>query len=256
MAMHDPTAVYDQAHVQVQALLGRTYNNPFGPELFPLLWRLLGQRQGLRVLDVGCGRGQSALWWAQHTEAQVDAIDPSPSMLAAARHSAATEAAARRVTFHQATLTDFARESPGHTYDLVLSHDVLCYEADFASAWGHMAERLAPGGLASVTAYFADAPSAALDAVMQAWAIARPPRFADLRPTLEQGSQRCLTLLDSTGHYARHWREIRQRLSVQREDAVTQVGAAVVDAFAAKVATIIAAVEAGTYGHWWGLVQR
>ncbi len=136
------TGVYDQAHVNLQELLGRTYNNPLGETPFPLLQSLLGGRGRPQVLDAGCGRGQISRWWAVHAGASVDAFDPSLAMLAGAMHMVQQEGLEDQVRLHQADVAGFTSTAQ---YDLVIAHDVLCYcdrlRADLQRAAGFSAGR-------------------------------------------------------------------------------------------------------------------
>ena len=67
--------------------------------------RLLGNVDGRRVLDLGCGSGQNAVVLARQG-AKVLAVDPSVAQVGAAR--ARSEAAEVRVELHQAELAELA----------------------------------------------------------------------------------------------------------------------------------------------------
>lgn len=67
--------------------------------------RLLGDVDGSRILDLGCGTGHNAVLFAEQG-AKVIGVDPSTASLAAARDRA--EAAEVRVELHQAELADLA----------------------------------------------------------------------------------------------------------------------------------------------------
>ncbi len=67
--------------------------------------RLLGEVEGRRILDLGCGAGHNAVVFATQG-AKVIGVDPSTDRLAEARYRA--EAADVRVELHQAALADLA----------------------------------------------------------------------------------------------------------------------------------------------------
>lgn len=67
--------------------------------------RLLGDLDGSRILDLGCGTGHNAVVFAEQG-AKVIGVDPSTACLAAARDRA--EVAEVRVELHQAELADLA----------------------------------------------------------------------------------------------------------------------------------------------------
>jgi len=82
----------------------------------------LGDLHGKRVLDLGCGYGETSAWLAMQG-ARVDAVDISPRMVEMSRALAARCGVADRVAFHvapgeQLPFTD-------GSFDAVFGHDVL-----------------------------------------------------------------------------------------------------------------------------------
>ena len=67
--------------------------------------KLLGNLQGKRILDLGCGVGHAAIAFARQG-AKVLAVDPSAEQVAKGKETA--EAAKARVEFHQGDLADLA----------------------------------------------------------------------------------------------------------------------------------------------------
>jgi SAM-dependent methyltransferase len=68
-----------------------------------------------KALDLGCREGQNAIWLAERSWI-VNAVDLSPSAVAAARDYAAAARVDRTIVFHVA---DIARWTPVSRYDLV-----------------------------------------------------------------------------------------------------------------------------------------
>lgn len=83
---------------------------------------LLDVRPGARVLELGCGPGRNAVWFAQQG-ATVDALDLSPAAVAWARERAAEAAVADRVTFHRTDV--FRWTTPDEPYDVVYDSGCL-----------------------------------------------------------------------------------------------------------------------------------
>jgi 2-polyprenyl-3-methyl-5-hydroxy-6-metoxy-1,4-benzoquinol methylase len=102
---------------------------------------LLGDVSGRRVLDLGCGAGQLALYLAEAGAAEVMGIDASQRMLDVAR----TRRAHPRISYRQTSMED-ADFSAG-AFDLVVSSLALHYVHDYAGLVGRIARWLAPGGL-------------------------------------------------------------------------------------------------------------
>lgn len=107
-------------------------------------FRVLGDVRGRRVLDLGCGYGETSAYLALQG-ARVDAVDISPRMLEVARRLAARFGVAELIAFHVAPgeQLPFLDES----FDAVFGHDVL-HHLDLDRA-GHEVRRvLVPGGRA------------------------------------------------------------------------------------------------------------
>jgi SAM-dependent methyltransferase len=250
-------AVYDDAHVTISRLLGRTYNNPLGERTFPSLRGLIPNGRRGRVLDVGCGRGATTCWWAARGYAAAVGLDPSPAMLAEARAAAARFGVSERATFVQSDLVGYqaGASEAGERFDLVLFHDVLCYTDDPTAHVATARELTRPGALISVTDYHGTAGVVTVDAVAEAWGIRRPAPLDTIRDRLTGLNLRVRLMRDSTDEYARHWADIGARLTARRPELEEAVGAEAVARFAARIPLILDAVEAGHFGHFWMVLE-
>ena len=121
---------------------------PYPEEAIRLLLGLATGRDAL--LDVGTGRGDLAIPLAPHF-ARVDAIDPSPGMIRAAREGAGATAA--HVGWQEATLADARLAGP---YDLATAGESLHW-TDWETDLPRIAGALAPGArLAIVTRCYSE----------------------------------------------------------------------------------------------------
>ena len=84
--------------------------------------RALGDVRGRRVLDLGCGYGETTAWLALQG-ARVDAVDISPRMVEVSRQLAQRVGVAERVTFHVAPGEQLPFAAA--TFDAAFGHDVL-----------------------------------------------------------------------------------------------------------------------------------
>ena len=103
--------------------------------------RLLGDLDGLRVLDFGCGGGHNAVACAR-AGAHVTAIDPSMKQLAAARRLTLTHGVT--VDLQQGTAANLP--DLGRIYDLILAIQVLPYVDDLPATLAACRAALAPAG--------------------------------------------------------------------------------------------------------------
>ncbi len=106
-------------------------------------------QKGMRVLDLGAGQGQFALWLAQQG-AQLHLCDVSSQMLEQAKQSFA--AAALPLQTRHCAVQDIDDHLPGQ-FDLVLNHAVLEWLADPMAALHTLCSKVAKDGTLSLMFY-------------------------------------------------------------------------------------------------------
>ena len=108
---------------------------------------------GMRVLEVGCGTGSTAIEHAPHVQ-HIHATDLSPRMIEIGREKA-RKAGAANIDFEAASLAEVAAR--GTRYDAVLALSLLHLVDDLDEALASIHGLLEPGGLfVSNTACLAD----------------------------------------------------------------------------------------------------
>jgi len=118
--------------------------HPGGAGLTRHTTNLLNLTAGARVLDVACGRGDSALQVAAEHDVHVVGVDLSPANAAAATAAAAAAGVGDRVEFRvaDAEALPFADAS----FDAVLCECALCTFPNKPAAAAQLARVLRPGG--------------------------------------------------------------------------------------------------------------
>ncbi len=107
------------------------------------LHSLLGGRRVSRVLDIGCGFGASAQWWAVATGGEAVGITPSAFQVTKAAAEAASRGLGERVRFVQ---QDAAAPLPGR-FDVVLAIESLGHVNDLGAVLRNVHAALRPGGV-------------------------------------------------------------------------------------------------------------
>jgi SAM-dependent methyltransferase len=140
-------------------------------ELFvPVLRREIVERTvpPARVLDVGCGDGQTFSLFADQLPAgtTVDAFDPNPAYVEQFRRRVGEDG---RLNLRLCTASAFGEPSLclGDGYDLITAIHVIYFFEDLLGALVDVYRRLAPGGLAFIV--FADELEAYTGLCLRAW---------------------------------------------------------------------------------------
>ncbi len=105
-------------------------------------------RDGVSVLDVGCGQGTQAIRLARRG-CTVVGVDPSHELLG--RFAAGALAAGVDVDMRRGRLDDLDAVLGDRSFDVVCAHGLLMYLDDPDTALAQLAERLEPGGILSVS---------------------------------------------------------------------------------------------------------
>jgi len=116
-------------------------NNPVIQAEERVIWDIIGETRGLRVLDVGCGTGRHALALAA-AGAQVTGIEPTTEMLEKARE----KARARGLDVHFCEGAIDTLEAGLGQFELVLCCLVLSHVADLAGAIEKLSLHVSAGG--------------------------------------------------------------------------------------------------------------
>lgn len=128
--------------------------NPTSPAKLALLANYCRVHDGVRVLDIGCGKGWLLRTWAQQWAIDGTGLEINQHFVATAREQAAVLGVAERVQFVQGPALDFQLEPA--SYDIV-----LCIGASFAldgfdGALRWMRRALKPNGVLAIGEVFAN----------------------------------------------------------------------------------------------------
>jgi SAM-dependent methyltransferase len=109
------------------------------------LLRTAGLREGMRVLDIGCGTGEVSLAAARvvGSSGRVLGVDMDPGVLERARENA-TAASFRNVTFEQGTLPDLEVPEP---FDALVGRLILIHLDDPVATVKGLTRFVRPGGV-------------------------------------------------------------------------------------------------------------
>jgi len=137
-----------------EAALGqylKIHDSPFNRVMDALLTRVIGEVNGKRMLDYGCGGGYVSVWAAK-AGARVTGVDIEDRAVSLAGYHARKEAIEDRCRFQ--TLEEFTGQGGvDHTFDLVVAKDVIEHVSDDRELLLLLAGLCAPGGRVILTTH-------------------------------------------------------------------------------------------------------
>lgn len=131
-----------------------TIQNPSTPEKLRLLDDYCRVRDGLKVLDVGCGKGWLLREWARRWQIAGTGLEINPWFVAEARRLSAANGLDDRIAFLEGPALDFAPDPAG--YDVVLCIGASFALGGFDAALDWMRSALRPGGVLAIGEPFAN----------------------------------------------------------------------------------------------------
>ncbi len=149
----DATQYQPRAIEQYEAVYGRNFVSPGGLESARNCIGRLGLRQGMHVLDVGCGLGGSAFCMAREHGVSVLGIDISANMIESARQRLEDEGLERLVTLEQQDVMALDMTRHAGRYQVVYSRDAFLHIHGKARLFERLRQLLSLGGLLFFTDY-------------------------------------------------------------------------------------------------------
>lgn len=139
---------YPRFHEVMAEDSGQTVIAALDEHILPLVPGLISSlQQGIRVLDVGCGRGRALLHLAQRfPESRFVGYELSDAALREAR-STAQHHGVDNARFEQRDLTDFGKTAEADTFDLITAFDAIHDQAAPQSVLDGIRHALRPGGV-------------------------------------------------------------------------------------------------------------
>jgi SAM-dependent methyltransferase len=130
-----------------------TFQNPTSEEKLDLAMDYCAIRDGMKILDVGCGKGWLARRLAKRFRVWVTGLEINPMSVSEARRLAAAEDLKDRIEIVEGPALDFRAEP--ESFDVVACIGASFALGGFEPALDWMSEKTKPGGLIAIGEVFA-----------------------------------------------------------------------------------------------------
>jgi ubiquinone/menaquinone biosynthesis C-methylase UbiE len=130
-----------------------TFQNPTSEEKLDLAASYCSIRDGMRVLDVGCGKGWLMRRLAKRFHIRITGLEINPILAAEARSLAAAEGLAERIEIIEGPALEFHPEAA--SFDAVMCVGASFALGGYASALDWMSRHAKPGGTVLIGEVFA-----------------------------------------------------------------------------------------------------
>lgn len=143
-----PYSEFGRFHEVMAEDSGQTVLSALEEHVLPLIPGIADRlKQGIEVLDIGCGRGRVLIKMAaMFPNSRFTGYDLSEEPLAWARNEAARQGL-RNITFERRDLTSFNNDAPPGRFDFITSFDAIHYQARPDNVLSGIHRALKPGGV-------------------------------------------------------------------------------------------------------------
>jgi len=103
-------------------------------------------KDGLKILDAGCGVCGPAIWFAEHRNLAIEALTISPLQVREARARVGLRGLSGRITVREGDFHQLGELYPPETFDRVLYLETICHARDYRQVLQEARRVLKPGG--------------------------------------------------------------------------------------------------------------
>ena len=150
-------AYYDQMTATYVAGFGEVFQGSRPESTEELLNYILDSadvRDGMRILDAGCGVCGPAIWFAEHRNITVDALTISPKQVAAGERRVEEHSLSRKITVREGDFHRLSEIYPKASFDRVLFLETLCHAEDYRLVLEEVKKVLKPGGFLYIKDFY------------------------------------------------------------------------------------------------------
>lgn len=216
----DVKNVYDDASLRISQIIERHFSNSLDIKNFEEIGTAteLG-KTSMKLLDIGCGNGNAAVWFAKAYPITIVGLDASPAMVKQAKAVVEKENLQNRIKVIEG---DFQTQKFDEKFDVVFAIDVAMYFGDKKRFYGQLKDLVKPGGWIVTTDYISTEKRQDLLGVLAKWwGLANPPALRTLKTAIKELGLKEHKLIDASELQSKHWKGVLKKV-VDREKQLTE----------------------------------
>lgn len=252
----DVKSVYNDASLVISKAIERRYSNSLTESNFEEIAQLTGLNQppNKSILDIGCGNGNAAIWFAKSYPVKISAIDISPTMLSQAKASVEREGLSERISVSE---MDFNSVASSEVYDVVFAIDVAMYFEDKEKLYGKLRQFLKPRGWVVTTDYASEGKTPEVfEELKKRWALAHPPNFHVLSDSIRHVGLTPTRLENASLWQINHWKEIQRRVEQKKSDILKLVSDTDYENYMRSAQMIVRSLEFHAHQYVFCIAQK
>ncbi|MDH4467800.1 MAG: methyltransferase domain-containing protein [Bacteriovoracaceae bacterium] len=245
--------VYNDSSLKISKIIGRLYSNSLTEEVFKEIATTCNFQKNLRILDIGCGNANAAIWFAKNYHVNVKGIDLSPSMVAQARENIEYEKLNDQI---QISEMDFQSSFIEEKFDVIFAIDVAMYFENKKELYGKLRSFGSSGGWIVTTDYISKGGRPDLQAnLISKWALAIPPTLDVLKNSILFNRVDIHKLQDASSWQLGHWEQVKNRVLECRAEIITAVGEDSYRAYLDAASQIISSINESAHGYVFTMLK-
>ncbi len=238
--------VYGTFTARIAQLIGRRFFNSIGEAGLSEILLECKPSSAHKILDIGSGNGQVALWFHQQSQAKILGIDPSNDQVLAARSLVESYGLEKKITFIKESFPP--KKMKPELFCGILGIDSFCYLPDKDLLWRELEKWSQKGAWVAFSEPLTPEKKVTqpLRDYTQRFGFDTPPRFAKYKKTIEAHGFKLLRYEDRTAIFLAHWEWVNQQLEKKAELLISQTSQQAFSEYQKSAQTLLKAIQQGS----------
>ena len=123
-------------------------------DLLSYILRSADLRDGMAILDAGCGVCGPAIWFAKRRRVSIEALNLSPVQTRLAQERVRSKGLDKRIKVREGDFHRLSELYPANSFDRVLFLETICHASDYRQVLQQVMQVLKPGGFLYIKDFY------------------------------------------------------------------------------------------------------